>query len=111
MPQIPLSASVNGRAITVTNSLTTLHTAQSGTAGVDAVYIFATNQDSSARTIIISHGGTNIADRVVFNQSIPTGGHLVAVVAGLILQNSLVVQAAVNGANPQNVVFTGYVIR
>ena len=65
-----LSASVDGQAISVTATGTAtadlIHTAASGTASLDEVFIYATNRDPNgySQVVTILHGGTNAADEV-----------------------------------------------
>ena len=66
--QLPvLSGSTNGDPIAIAATATpgtTIHTAQSGTSGVDVVELWAVNIDTAARTLTLEWGGTAAAQRI-----------------------------------------------
>ena len=114
LAKLPLSGSINGKPIKVAATAigtgTTIHTAQSGTAFVDEAWLWATNTDSSARTLTVGHGGTTDPDDLTLKAvSLPANSGPICISPGLPLQNSLVVKAAASSANV--VTISGYVIR
>lgn len=105
-----LSGSTNGAAILVaaTSSLgTTIHTAQSGTSGLDEVWLYADNSSSATVKLTVEFGGTAAKDQIELN--IPGESGLVLVVPGLVLNNSLVVRAFASTANVASI--SGYINR
>lgn len=114
LTKIPLSGSTNGKPIKVSataiGSGTTIHAAQSGTTYVDEVWLWASNLDSSDRTLTIGWGGTTDPDDLTLKTvTIPANSGPVCVSPGLPLQNSLVVKAAASVTNI--ITLTGYVNR
>lgn len=114
LAKIPLSGSTNGKPIkvaaTAIGSGTTIHTAQSGTSFIDEVWAWASNTDSTDRTLTIGHGGTTDPDDLTLKTvTIPANSGPVCISPGLPLQNSLIVKAAAGTANV--VTISGYVIR
>lgn len=106
-----LSGSTNGKQIKVvaTSSTGTLiHTAISGTTGLDEVWLYATNTDTTSRKLTIQWGGTVSPDDLI-ELVIPAESGYTLIVPGLIIQNSLVVRAFAAAANV--VVIGGYVNR
>lgn len=105
-----LSGSTNGAAVLVSASATPgtlIHTAQSGTSGLDEIWLYADNSGSATVKLTVEFGGTAEKDQIELN--IPGESGLVLVVPGLVLNNSLVVRAF---AGTTNVVSTsGYVNR
>lgn len=98
--KIPLSGSTNGKAINVSASATpgtTLHVAQSGTSGLDEVWLYAMNTGSAPVKLTIEYGGTNSADQIEI--PIPSENGLVLVSPGLLIQNSLTISAFAATAN------------
>lgn len=92
--KIPLSGSTNGRSINISASSsvgTTLHVAQSGTSGLDEVWLYAVNSGSISTSLTIEFGGTEQKDNIKI--SIPKDSGLVLVSPGLLLQNSLTISA------------------
>ena len=87
---------------------TTIHTAGSGTTNIDEVWLWAVNSDSTARKLTIEFGGTTSPDDTI-EVTIPGESGLVLVSPGLVIQNSLVVNAFAATANV--VMLTGYVNR
>lgn len=94
-----LSGSTDGKGIDVAatsiGSGTTIHTAHA--TAFDLITLFATNEDSVARTLILGWGGT--ADPDLFRLSLPAQSGLILVTADMLLTNSLVVKAACATAN------------
>ena len=72
---------------------TTIHTANNVTgAGLyDEIYLYATNTNTSAETLVIQFGGTTAVDNEIRHVVQPD--ETILVVPGLILQNALVVKA------------------
>jgi hypothetical protein len=104
-----LSGSTNGKGIKITTTASagdTIHTASSGTSALDEVWLWATNEDAAAIVVTLQYGGTTAVDNSI-TVSVPPGGGLVPLVAGLLLQNSLVVKAFAGTAN--KVVVYGFV--
>ena len=102
-----LSGSTNGEPIAVTatsiTSGTLIHTAVSGTSGIDEIYLYAINTDTtSAHEVTLGWGGTTTADlicnAVVIDSSFP-----VPIICGLPLRNGLVVKASADAANFINI--------
>jgi hypothetical protein len=112
LSKIPLSGSTNGRGIAVAataiGSGTTLHTANAvtGAGQGDELVLYAANIDTVAHTLTIGFGGTTTADT---SQYTIQPGLTVQVMAGLIIQNSLVVAAAADVTNKINIF--GFAIR
>jgi hypothetical protein len=105
-----LSGSTNGAStlIAATSSPgTTIHTAQSGTSGLDEVWLYADNSSTSAVKLTVEFGGTAEKDQIELN--IPGESGLVLVVPGLVLNNSLVVRAFAATTNVVSI--SGYVNR
>lgn len=98
-----LSGSTSGKPIkvaaTAIASGTTIHTAVSGSTAFDEITIFASNLDSSARTLTIGWGGTTDPDDLICKGfSIPANTGPVGI-ATLILNGGLIVKAAADSAN------------
>ena len=108
-----LSGSTNGRAIPVAATATPgtlVHTAISGTAGFDEVYLWASNATGSTATLTIEWGGvTDPGDHIVKALSIPANSPPIPIVTGQVLQNGLAVRAYSGTASAINL--TGYVNR
>jgi hypothetical protein len=105
-----LSGSSNGASTLVSASATpgtTIHTAQSGTSGLDEVWLYADNSSSATVKLTVEFGGTATKDQIELN--IPGESGLVLVVPGLVLNNSLVVSAFAATANVVSI--SGYVNR
>ena len=105
-----LSGSTNGASILVSASATpgtVIHTAQSGTSGLDEVWLYAENSSATTAKLTVEFGGTAEKDQIELN--IPGESGLVLVVPGLVLNNSLVVRAFAGTANVISV--SGYVNR
>ena len=104
-----LSGSVNGKAIGVSGNATasavTVHTAVGNATDFDEVWIWATNHDTSAIILTIEWGvPNNDAHKLVVTVA---ASSTELVVPGLIIQNSLVVEAFAGTANKLNLF--GYV--
>jgi len=105
-----LSGSTNGASTLVSASATpgiTIHTAQSGTSGLDEIWLYADNSSSATVKLTVEFGGTAEKDQIELN--IPGESGLVLVVPGLVLNNSLVTRAFAGTANVVSI--TGYVNR
>lgn len=106
-----LSGSTNGKAIKVAATAstgTTIHTAVSGTASNDEIWLYAFNSDSADRQLTIEFGGTTAPDQNIV-LTIPFKSGLYLVVPGLLLQNGLAVTAFASAANV--VTISGFVNR
>ena len=106
-----LSHNTNGKNIKVTQTATAgddIQTAVSGTSDWDEVWLYACNTDSSAGVLTIEWGGvTSPADLTEIELAADSGW--VLIVPGLLIQNSLVVQAFAAAANV--VMINGFVNR
>jgi hypothetical protein len=105
-----LSGSTNGASTLVSASATpgtVIHTAQSGTSGLDEVWLYADNSSTSAVKLTIEFGGTAEKDQIEISIAGESG--LILVVPGLVLNNSLVVRAFAGTANVISI--SGYVNR
>ena len=107
-----LSGSTNGKPILVSSNVgggqgNTIHTAQSGTSGLDEIWLYASNNSATTVKLTVEYGGTAAEQNIELN--IPGESGLVLVIPGLVLNNSLVVSAF---AATQNVIsISGYVNR
>lgn len=109
--KLALSGSTNGRQIKVAATAsagTLIHTAQSGTAGFDEIWLWAYNSSSSAVNLTIEFGGTSSPDDTIL-MSIPAQSGLQIVVPGLILNNGTLVRAFAGTTNV--VMVSGFVNR
>jgi hypothetical protein len=101
--KVVLSGSTNGMPVKVAATSTpgtTIHTTGSGTSTLDEVWLWATNTDSSARTITIEYGGTTDPDNLVTKAySIAANSAPTLLIPGLLLCNSLVIKAFASTAN------------
>jgi hypothetical protein len=98
-----LSGSTNGKMIPVAATSTPgtlIHTAQTGTAGKDEIWLWANNIDTAAVVLTIEYGGTAAGDQIIV--SIPSKSGKYPVIAGELLQNGLVVRAFAASANKIN---------
>jgi myo-inositol-hexaphosphate 3-phosphohydrolase len=84
-----------------------IHTAQSGTAGIDEIWIYATNPTASAVVLTIEYGGVLTADQI--KVTIASQAGLTTVVPGLALNNAQVVRAF--GATASAINISGFVNR
>jgi hypothetical protein len=107
------SGSTNGRAIPVAATATPgtlIHTAVAGTASYDEVYVWVSNVTGAAATLTLEWGGvTDPGDHACKALSIPANSPPILVLAGLNLQNSLVLRAFSGTASALNI--TGHVNR
>lgn len=104
------SGSGNGKAIAVGETSTPgniIHTAQSGTSGLDEIWMYASNSGSATVKLTVEFGGTATEDQIELN--IPGESGLVLVVPGLVLNNSQVVRAFAGTTNVISI--SGYVNR
>ena len=112
LQKLVLSGSAYGAPIAVSAtsiaSGTTIHTAGATTSpGLgDEVVLYAANIDSASHTLTLGIGGTATANT---QQFVIAANTTTQVVAGLMLQNALVVYAAADSGNKINI--AGYVIR
>ena len=107
-----LSGSTNGKAIKVAQTATagtTIHTAVSGTASFDEVWLYAHNSSASTVKLTLEWGEATAPDGNIEINIGAEGTGLVLVSPGLLLQNSLVIKAFAATANV--VTLTGYVNR
>lgn len=105
-----LSGSTNGASILVSASATPgtlIHTAQSGTSGLDEIWLYADNSSSATVKLTVEFGGTAEKDQIELN--IPGESGLVLVVPGLVLNNSLITRAFAGTSNLISI--SGYVNR
>lgn len=108
--KIDLSGSTDGKQIPVVATATAgtlIHTAQSGTANVDEIWIYATNPTATGVLLTIEYGGVLTADQI--KVTIPSQTGLTTVVPGLVLQNAQVVRAFAATASAINI--SGFVNR
>ena len=107
-----LSGSTNGKAIKVAQTATagtTIHTAVSGTASFDEIWLYAHNSSATAVKLTLEWGEATAPDGNIEINIGVEGTGLVLVAPGLLLQNSLVVKAF--AATDNVVTLTGYVNR
>ena len=107
-----LSGSTNGKAIKVVATATagtTIHTAVSGTASLDEVWLYAHNSSASTVKLTLEWGEATAPDGNIEINVGAEGTGLVLVSPGILLQNSLVIKAFAATANV--VTLTGYVNR
>lgn len=111
--RILLSGSTSGKPIPVAATATpgtTLHTAVSGSAAFDEVYLWASNVTGSAATLTIEWGGTTDPGELsVKAVSIPPNSPPIPIMTGQVLNGGLVVRGFSGTASAINV--TGYVNR
>ena len=106
-----LSGSTNGKQIKVvatSGTGTQIHTAVAGTTGLDEVWLYAMNTDTTSRKLTIQWGGTTSPDDLI-ELTIPAESGYTLVVPGMLIQNSLVIRAFAATANV--IVIGGYVNR
>ena len=106
-----LSGSTNGKQIKVvatSGTGTLIHTAVAGTTGLDEVWLYAMNTDTTSRKLTIQWGGTTSPDDLI-ELTIPAESGYTLVVPGMLIQNSLVIRAFAATANV--IVIGGYVNR
>lgn len=108
--KLPFSGSTNGKAILVSQTATAgdlIHTAQSGTAGLDEVWLYASNNSATTVKLTVEYGGVAEEDHIELN--IPGESGLVLVVPGLVLNNAQVVRAFAATTNVISI--SGYINR
>jgi hypothetical protein len=92
-----LSGSTSGKPIPVSATATpgtVIHTAVSGSAGFDEVYLWASNVTGAAATLTLEWGGvTDPSDLISKAISIPANSGPTAIVQGEVLNGGLVVRA------------------
>ena len=107
-----LSGSTNGKAIKVVATATagtTIHTAVSGTASLDEVWLYAHNSSAATVKLTLEWGEATAPDGNIEINVGAEGTGLVLVSPGILLQNSLVIKAFAATANV--ITLTGYVNR
>ena len=107
-----LSGSTNGRPILVVataTAVTTIHTAVSGTASLDEVWLYAHNSSAAAVKLTLEWGEATAPDGNIEINVGAEGTGLVLIAPGILLQNSLVIKAF--AASASVVTLTGYVNR
>ena len=108
--KLPLSGSTNGKPIAIAATSTpgtTIHTAQSGTSGIDEIWLYVVNSTTSNVKLTLEFGGTTTAENIEVTVVAESG--LLLVTPGLILNNSQIVRAFAGTTNVLNIV--GYVNR
>jgi hypothetical protein len=88
--KVILSGATNGRGIEVTASATpgtTIHSTGTASAAIDEVWLYAYNNDSTARLLTLEFGGTNVPDDLI-RVSIPSQSGLTLVAPGLTLSGT-----------------------
>jgi len=110
--KILFSDSTNGRPIRVTALVsdengTTIHTVGAATTNVDEIWLWAVNTASDNRELTIKFGATATTDEIEF--SVPGEDGLYTIIAGLPLNNGLIVRAYATVSTDINIV--GYVNR
>ena len=106
-----LSGSINGKQIRIdatSGTGTLIHTALPDTNGLDEVWIFATNTDTTSRKLTIQWGGTASPNDLI-ELVIPAESGYTLVIPGMLIQNSLEVRAFASTASA--IVINGYVNR
>lgn len=106
-----LSGSTNGKQIKVAATATpgtTIHTAVTGTADWDEVWIWAVNSSSTNKKLTIEWGETTAPDGNI-KVTIPPENGLVLIVPGLVLQNGLSITAFADTSNV--ILISGFVNR
>lgn len=109
--KIALSGSTNGRQIKVVPIVTPgtlIHTAVAGSSDFDEIWLWAVNSHTVALKLTIEWGGVVAPDDLKELTVPPESGDML-VIAGLILQNALVLRAFCASANL--VMVGGYVNR
>lgn len=111
--RILLSGSTSGRAIPVAATATAgtlLHTAVSGAAAYDELYLWVSNVTGSAATLTIEWGGvTDPGDHMTKALSIPANSPPIPIATGQVLNGGLICRAFSGTASAINI--TGYVNR
>lgn len=106
---ILLTGSTNGRQIkvvAVATPGTAIHTAVTGAASFDEIWLWATNSSTATVKVTIEFGGVSAPDDTIEANIPPESGPFL-VVPGLKLNNGLLVKAFAGSANV--VLISGYV--
>ena len=101
-----LSGSTNGKAIKVVATATagtTIHTAVSGSASLDEVWLYAHNTSASSVKLTLEWGEATAPDGHIEINISAEGAGLVLIAPGILLQNSLVIKAFAGTANVINI--------
>jgi len=110
---ILLSGSTSGKSIKVAATSTpgtAIHTAVTGTSAFDRVYLWATNTDTTGRTLTIEWGGVTDPDNLVLKAyPIIASSSPYLIVDGLVLNGGLLIKAFASSANV--ILITGYAKR
>lgn len=108
-----LSSSGDGipiRVIATTSPGTAVHTAVSGTTGLDAIYLWANNASGSAVTLTVEMGNGGAGyQNVAYQVSIPANNIPVAILVGQVLNNGQLLKAYASVADV--IRLTGFVHR
>lgn len=99
--KLKLAGSTGGRAVKLANTATPgnlIHIAVAGTTDFDEIWMYATNNHTSALNLTIQWGGTTNPDDYI-QMSIPAKTGLYLIVPGLILNSGLEVRAFAQTAN------------
>lgn len=107
-----LSGSTNGRGIKVAATAspgTLIHTAVTGTASLDEVWLYAVNTSTNPVALTLQWGGTTSPDDEITVNIGAKGVGKILVAAGILLQNDLVIRAYAGTTNVINI--NGYVNR
>lgn len=105
-----LSGSTSGKPILISTTATPgtlIHTAVTGTASEDNVWIYACNNHTAVVTLTIEYGGTTAAEQIIMG--IPAKEGLILVIPGLPLNGGLVIRAFASVTNVVSI--TGLVNR
>lgn len=109
--KVLLSGSTNGRGIKVATTATPgtlIHTAVTGTADMDEVWLYCYNSHTSPVLLTIEFGGVTAPDDHI-KVAVPAQQGLLLVAPGLVINNSLAIRAFAGTANV--LVITGFVNR
>jgi|TARA_Y100000310_G_C20697463_1_gene826711 hypothetical protein len=97
-----LSGSSNGLGIlitgTATTALTTIHTAVTGTSGIDEAYAYAVNTTTTAVKLTVLYGDAGDASQVI-EQTINGENGLELVLPGIPIQNAKIIKGFAGTAN------------
>lgn len=96
-----LSGSTNGRGILVVainTAGTAIHTATTGEAFFDEIWLWAYNNDSAARVLTIELGGVTSPGDII-SKSIPSKDGLTLVIPGARLNNGVAIAAFASAAS------------
>ena len=111
--RVLLSGSTSGKPIKVAATATlgtTIHTAVAGADKYDEIYVWATNTDTSDRTLTIEFGGATDPDCLIVKAvTIPAKSPPIPILTGQVLNGGLVVTAFASTANV--ILLTGFVNR